>query len=73
MPGGGGFQLPPTATVGRNPAGGAAVYYSLKTKPTTDLVIEFLDRNGKSIRKFTGRLPRQGAARRCGATSCAAC
>jgi len=62
MPGGGGFQLPPTATVGRNPAGGAVVYYSLKTKPTTDLVIEFLDRNGKSIRKFTGRLPRQGAA-----------
>src|SRR6266404_5302841 len=62
MPGGGGFQLPPTATVGRNPAGGAAVYYSLKTKPTTDLVNEFLDRNGKSIRKFAGRLPRQGAA-----------
>src|ERR1700674_472132 len=62
MPGGGGFQLPPTATVGRNPAGGAVVYYLLKTKPTTDLVIEFLDANGKSIRKFTGRLPRPGAA-----------
>jgi hypothetical protein len=62
MPGGGGFQLPPTATIGRNPASGAVVYYSLKTKPTTDLVIEFLDSAGKSIRKFTGRLPRQGAA-----------
>src|SRR5712692_102485 len=61
MPGGGGFQLPPTATIGRNPANGAVVYYSLKTKPTTDLVIEFLDSSGKSIRKFTGRLPRQGA------------
>src|SRR5260370_14433681 len=61
MPGGGGFPLPPTATIGRNPASGAVVYYSLKTKPTTDVVIEFLDSNGKSIRKFTGRLPRPGA------------
>ena len=62
MPGGGGFQLPPTATVGRNPAGGVVVYYSLKAKPTTDLVLEFLDANGKSINKFTTRLPRAGGA-----------
>jgi photosystem II stability/assembly factor-like uncharacterized protein len=61
MPGGGGFQLPPTATVGRNPAGGVVVHYSLKARPTTDVVLEFLDSNGKSVRKFTGRLPRQGA------------
>jgi photosystem II stability/assembly factor-like uncharacterized protein len=61
MPGAGGFQLPPTATVGQNPANGVVVYYSLKSKPTTDVVIEFLDSNGKSIRKFTGRLPRPGA------------
>jgi len=61
MPGGGGFQLPSTATVGRNPASGVVVYYSLKAKPTTDVVIEFLDSSGKSIRKFTGRLPRAGA------------
>jgi len=61
MPGGGGFQLPPTATVGRNPASGVVVYYSLKAKPTTDVVIEFLDSSGKSIRKFTGRVPRAGA------------
>jgi photosystem II stability/assembly factor-like uncharacterized protein len=61
MPGGGGFQLPATATVGKNPAGGVVVYYSLKAKPTTDVVIEFFDANGKSIRKFTGRLPRPGA------------
>ena len=60
MPGGGGFQLPATATVGKNPAGGVVVYYSLKAKPTTDVVIEFFDANGKSIRKFTGRLPRPG-------------
>jgi photosystem II stability/assembly factor-like uncharacterized protein len=61
MPGFGGFPLPPTATVGRNPANGVVVYYSLKSKPTTDVVIEFFDSNGKAIRKFTGRLPRTGA------------
>jgi hypothetical protein len=61
MPGGGGFQLPATATVGRNPASGVVVYYSLKAKPTTDVVLEFFDANGKSVRKFTGRVPRPGA------------
>jgi len=61
MPGGGGFQLPATATIGKNPASGVVVYYSLKAKPTTDVVLEFFDGNGKTIRKFTGRLPRPGA------------
>jgi photosystem II stability/assembly factor-like uncharacterized protein len=60
--GSGGFPLPPTATIGANPASGAVVYYSLKAKPTTDLVLEFLDARGKSIQKFTGRLPRAGGA-----------
>jgi len=60
MPGGGGFNLPPTATIGKNPAGGVVVYYSLKAKPTTDLVLEFVDGSGKSINKFTTRLPRGG-------------
>ena len=58
MPGGGGFPLPPTATIGKNPASGAVIYYSLKAKPTTDFVLEFLDASGKSINKFTTRLPR---------------
>jgi len=61
MPGGGGFNLPATATIGKNPASGVAVYYSLKAKPTTDLVLEFLDANGKSINKFTTRFPRPAA------------
>ncbi|HYW74114.1 MAG TPA: hypothetical protein VE961_24030 [Pyrinomonadaceae bacterium] len=60
MAGGGGFALPPTATIGKNPANGVVVYYSLKAKPTTDLVLEFLDASGKSINKFTTRLPRGG-------------
>ena len=63
MPGGGGVPLPPTATVGKNPANGVVVYYSLKAKPTTDVVLEFLDAAGKSIRKFTAtRLPQTVSA-----------
>jgi photosystem II stability/assembly factor-like uncharacterized protein len=61
MAGGGGGPLPPTTTLGKNPVNGVAVYYSLKAKPTTDLVLEFLDATGKSINKFTARLPRAGA------------
>ena len=63
MPGGG-FPLGPTATLGRNPANGVVVYYSLKAKPTTDVDLEFLNSAGKSIRKFTARVrkPGEGAA-----------
>jgi photosystem II stability/assembly factor-like uncharacterized protein len=60
--GGGGGPLPPTATIGRNPAGGVVVYYSLKTKPATSVELEFLDSSGKSIRKFTQRVAREGEA-----------
>ncbi len=42
-----------TAAVGKNPPNGVVVYYSLKEKPTTDVVLEFFSANGKSIRKFT--------------------
>ncbi|HEY3028242.1 MAG TPA: hypothetical protein VGJ55_18995 [Pyrinomonadaceae bacterium] len=58
MPGGGGFNLPATATIGKNPPNGVVVYYSLKTKPATDVVLEFLDAGGKSIRKFTAKAPK---------------
>ena len=50
---GGGFPLPPTATVGRNPANGVVVNYYLKEKATTEITLEFLDASGKVIRKFT--------------------
>jgi len=60
MAAGGGGPLPPTATLGRNPANGVVVYYSLKSKPATSVEIEFLDSTGKSIRKFTQRVPREG-------------
>jgi photosystem II stability/assembly factor-like uncharacterized protein len=60
--GGGGGPLPPTATLGRNPASGVVVYYSFKSKPTTDVDLEFLDSTGKSIRKFTQKIKREGEA-----------
>ena len=62
MPGGGGFPLPATATVGKNPPGGVVVYYSLKTKPATDVQLEFLDSGGKSLRKYTARAPKPAGA-----------
>ncbi len=55
--GGGGGVLPATATVGRNPAGGVVVYYNLKAKPTSDVVLEFMDAAGKTVRKFTAKAP----------------
>jgi hypothetical protein len=58
MPGGGGFNLPATTTLGKNPPNGVVVYYSLKARPTSDVVLEFFDSNGKSIRKYTARAPR---------------
>jgi photosystem II stability/assembly factor-like uncharacterized protein len=55
-----GGPLPATATIGRNPPSGVVVYYSLKSKPRTDVDLEFLDASGKSIRKFTQKLRREG-------------
>lgn len=55
--GGGGFPLPAGAPVGANPPGGAVVYYYLKGRPATDVVLEFLDPAGKSIQKYTAKAP----------------
>jgi hypothetical protein len=55
--GGGGRGM--TAAVGENPAGGAVVYYSLKSRPQGELTIEFLDSAGKSVNKFSSRPPAQ--------------
>ncbi len=51
--GNGGFDLPATATVGKNPPNGVVVNYYLKEKPTKEISLEFLDANGKTVRKFT--------------------
>ncbi len=49
--------LPPTATIGQNPANGAVVYYYLKDKPASQITLEFLDSRGQSIRKFMSKAP----------------
>lgn len=62
MPGFGGFfQLPAGAPIGANPPNGAVIQYFLKEKPKQEATLEFLDASGKLIRKFTGRVPREGA------------
>ena len=58
--GGGGFPLPKTATVGTNPPNGAVINYYLKAKPAKEITLEFLDGNGKTIRKFTGKPQAEG-------------
>ena len=74
---GGGSTLPATATIGRNPPSGAVVYYSLKSRPTTEVVLEFLDSAGKSVQKFTSPscaptnpLLRRWAPHGCHSTGC---
>jgi photosystem II stability/assembly factor-like uncharacterized protein/uncharacterized protein YueI len=53
---GGGFELPATATLGKNPPNGAVVYYYLKNKPANSVTLEFLDSSGKLIKKFTSHM-----------------
>ena len=60
--GGGGFPLPATATVGRNPASGAVVNYYLKDKPAKEVTIEFLDSQSAVIRKFTKKIEAAGTS-----------
>ncbi|MDT7604620.1 MAG: hypothetical protein QOF61_2617 [Acidobacteriota bacterium] len=55
---GGGGPLPPGAPLGANPPSGAVIYYYLKARPTTDVVLEFLDASGKSIQKYTAAAPK---------------
>lgn len=57
--GGGGQQLPLTATVGANPAAGVVTHYWLKTRPK-EVTLEYIDASGKVMRKFTGRAPAEG-------------
>jgi photosystem II stability/assembly factor-like uncharacterized protein len=69
MTGAGGFALPATATVGANPASGVVVYYYLKSKPSTDVTLEFIDPAGKSVRKFTAKAAPRPVTTPAGATA----
>jgi photosystem II stability/assembly factor-like uncharacterized protein len=57
MPGAGGLALPATATAGANPANGVVVYYYLKSRPASDVTLEFIDPAGRSVQKFTAKAP----------------
>jgi photosystem II stability/assembly factor-like uncharacterized protein len=52
---GGSFNLPPTATVGKNPPNGVVVNYWLKDKVAKEVKIDFLDAKGAVVRTFTKR------------------
>ncbi|MFZ1699476.1 MAG: hypothetical protein WBO10_09000 [Pyrinomonadaceae bacterium] len=60
--GGGGGNLPATATVGRNPQSGVVVNYYLKERPAKDAKIDFVDAGGKVLRTFSGRVDASGGA-----------
>src|SRR6202522_621073 len=52
--GGGGFERAQPAT-GKNPPNGVVIYYSLKTKPTSDVGLKFMDSSGKLIREVSSK------------------
>lgn len=43
----------PRQNVGQNPPAGSVIYYYFKEKPQSEVILEFMDSNGKLIRKFT--------------------
>jgi len=45
----------PRSNVGQNPPSGSVVYYYFKEKPKEAVTLEFLDAEGKTIRKFKSR------------------
>jgi hypothetical protein len=49
----GGFRLPSNEPVGANPPNGIVIYYWLKEKPKGEAIMEFLDSNGKLIKKLS--------------------
>lgn len=44
----------PRPNVGQNPPSGSVIYFYFKEKPEEEVVLEFMDREGGVIRKFTG-------------------
>ncbi len=50
-----GFESP--SNEGTNPPSGAAVYYWLHDKPKNEVTLEFLDAQGKLVKKFSSKAP----------------
>jgi hypothetical protein len=51
-----GHKIPRSAAIGENPFDGAYIYYWLKEVPKEPAKLEFLDAQGKTIRKFTSEV-----------------
>ncbi len=47
-----GWSVP---NVGQNPPGGSVIYYTFKEKPEGEISLEFMDRKGNIIKKFTNK------------------
>lgn len=45
----------PQPNVGQNPPSGSVIYYYFKEEPEEEVILEFMDREGKTIKKYTGR------------------
>ncbi len=54
-PGGGGGPVRSAMVAGQNPASGAVIYFSLRSKPAGDVTLEFLDSAGKAVNKYSSR------------------
>ncbi len=54
---GGGGRIPAGAALGENPPSGVSIWYALKDKPKGDVQIEILDAAGKSVKKFSSKVP----------------
>lgn len=57
---GGGFPVPAGVALGQNPPGGAVIYYYLKEQPKSEITLEFLDPNGKLIKKYSNKKAEAG-------------
>ncbi len=51
----GGGGLPGSSSVGKNPPSGVVIYYRLKSKPTSDVVIRVKDSGGKLVSELTSK------------------
>jgi len=54
----------PRPNVGQNPPSGSVIYYYLKEKPEEGIILEFMDREDNSIKKYTGKAGEEAGAGR---------
>ena len=54
----------PQANVGQNPPSGSVIYYYFKEKPEGEVSLEFMDREDKLIKKYTGKAGEEARAGR---------